>query len=270
MLRSVPFTGADLFGDAARRVSFAGGHFLAFANCRRRTLHRPPVFPGLSMTSITRLAPRILAGSAVAGLGFDFGGDIYRATKKHWALVLIIVALASCLYGLFVSSVWMARNYRTRFGSIGKRLAALSVFVVCYCALLYVSVLLVEIVSGTTGSTDAAIVEPTALWETHADSLTDGSPLSIGFGLHNAVAVGGFIVGLMQRRKRYSMWQAEDANATFLADHGLQALDDENMRDTEGRRSSSRKAPWTPRGARCCASKSPRTQAPPRRAGSRS
>ena len=36
------------------------------------------------------------------------------------------------------------------------------------------------------------------------------------------------------------------------------------------RRPSSRRPPWTPRGARCCASRSPRTQAPPRRAGSRS
>ena len=32
------------------------------------------------------------------------------------------------------------------------------------------------------------------------------------------------------------MWQAEDANATFLADHGLQPLDYENMRDSEGNR----------------------------------
>ena len=116
------------------------------------------------MASLTRLAPQLLAGSAVAGVGFAFGRDIYRATKKHWVLVLLLVALTSCLYGLFVSSVWMARNYRTRLGFIGKRLAAFSLFVVCYSVLFYVSVFLVEIAFGTTGTAGTTIVNPTALW----------------------------------------------------------------------------------------------------------
>ena len=188
------------------------------------------------MASLIRLAPQLLAGSAVAGVGFAFGRDIYRATKKHWVPVLILVALTSCLYGLFVSSVWMARNYRTRLGSIGKRLAAFSLFVVCYSVLFYVSVFLVEIASGTTGTAGTAIVNPTALWETHAGSLTDGSPLSIGFAVQNAVAVGGFILGFIQRRKRRLLWQVEEANAAFLADHGLQQLDKNNIRDSEGNR----------------------------------
>ena len=57
------------------------------------------------MASLIRLAPQLLAGSAVAGVGFAFGRDIYRATKKHWVPVLVLVALTSCLYGLFVSCV---------------------------------------------------------------------------------------------------------------------------------------------------------------------
>ena len=186
------------------------------------------------MASLTKLAPQLLAGSAVAGVGFAFGHDIYRATKKHWVPVLILVALTSCLYGLFVSSVWMARNYRTRLGSIGKRLAAFSLFVVCYFVLLYVSVFLIEIASGTTETAGTTIVNPTTLWETHAGSLADGSPMSIGFAVQNAVAVGGLILGVIQRRKRRLLWQAEEANATFLVDHGLQQLDEKNMRDSEG------------------------------------
>ena len=188
------------------------------------------------MASLIRLAPQLLAGSAVAGVGFAFGRDIYRATKKHWVLVLLLVALTSCLYGLFVSSVWMARNYRTRLGSIGKRLAAFSLFVVCYFVLLYVSVFLIEIASGTTETAGTTIVDPTTLWETHAGSLTDGSPLSIGFAVQNAVTVGGVILGVIQRRRRRLLWQVEEANATFLADHGLQQLDEKNMRDSEGNR----------------------------------
>ena len=184
------------------------------------------------MASLIRLAPQLLAGSAVAGVGFAFGRDIYRATKKHWVPVLILVALTSCLYGLFVSSVWMAHNYRTRLGSTGKRLAAFLLFVVCYFALLYVNVFLIEIASGTTETVGTTIV----LWETHAGSLTDGSPLSIGFSVQNAVAVVGFILGVIQRRRRRLLWQAEEANATFLADHGLQQLDEKNMRDSEGNR----------------------------------
>lgn len=188
------------------------------------------------MTSIVRLAPQLLAGSALVGFGFAFGRDIYRETKKHWVFALLFVALASFLYGLFWSSVWLARNYRTRLASIGSRLAASCAFVVCYCVLLYVSFLLIEVASGTTGATNTPVAQPTELWNKHAGSLTDGSPLSVGFIVQNLLVLAGLILGLTQRRKRRLLWTVEKSNESFIADHGLQPLDDENMRDSEGNR----------------------------------
>ena len=188
------------------------------------------------MASITKLAPQILAGSAVVGFGFAFGRDIYRETKRHWVFVLIFVVLASCLYGLFISSVWMARNYRTSFESFAKRLGAFSIFAVCYFLLFSVTFLLVEMAPGTNDEKEKTIVQSTSLWEVHADSLVDGSPLSAGFLVQTLVGIGGLILGFTQRHKRRLVWQAEDSNATFVAEHGLQLLDDENLRDSEGDR----------------------------------
>ena len=188
------------------------------------------------MASLVRLAPQLLAGSAVAGVGFAFGPDIYRATKKHWVPVLILVALTSCLYGLFVSSVWMARNYRTRLECIGKRLGAFSVFVVCHFVLFSVTFLLVKITFSTSGEKGEAISKTTAPWEIYAGSLVDSSPWSVGFLIQIMIVIGGLILGFTQRRKRRLLWQAEDSNATFVVKHGLELLDDQNMRDSEGNR----------------------------------
>ena len=170
----------------------------------------------IPMASITKLAPQILAGSAVVGFGFAFGRDIYRETKRHWVFVLIFVVLASCLYGLFISSVWMARNYRTWFESFAKRLGAFSIFMVCYFLLFSATFLLVEIASGTNGEKEKTIVQSTSLWEVHADSLVDGSPLSAGFLVQTLIGIGGLILGFTQRHKRRLVWQAEDSNATFV------------------------------------------------------
>ena len=64
----------------------------------------------------------------------------------------------------------------------------------------------------------------------------DGSSLSIGFLVQTLIVIGGLILGFTQRRKRRLVWQAEDSNATFVAEHGLELLDDENMRDSEDNR----------------------------------
>ena len=188
------------------------------------------------MASLIRLAPQLLGGSAVVGFGFAFGRDIYRQTKKHWVLVLLIILLASCLYGLFVSSVWMARNHRTLLGRIGKRLGALILLIVCYLILFFGIVLLTETVAGTGGEKDVPMAQPTVLWEKHRDSLVDGSAVSIGILAQNLIVVGGFVLGFSERRKRRVVWEAEDSNATFFAKHGLELLDDKNMRDSDGNR----------------------------------
>ena len=100
----------------------------------------------------------------------------------------------------------------------------------------FTTFLLVEIVSGTSGKKEETITQPTAPWEVDADTLVDGSSLSIGFRVQTLIVIGGLILGFTQRRKRRLVWQAEDSNATFVAEHGLELLDDENMRDSEDNR----------------------------------
>ena len=53
--------------------------------------------------------------------------------------------------------------------------------------------------------------------------------------LHLTVAAG-LIVGLVQRRKRHTAWETEASNADFFCDHSLEALDDDQFRDSDGNR----------------------------------
>ena len=88
--------------------------------------------------SIDSMAPRIVAGSALAGFGLSLGRDTYKQTKKDADVLilflLIILVLGFFIYGLFLSSVWIFRNYQTLVGTIFKKFFALVVFVFFYIA----------------------------------------------------------------------------------------------------------------------------------------
>ena len=107
---------------------------------------------------------------------------------------------------------------------------------VCELSLFFGIVLLTKTVAGTGGEKDVPMAQPTVLWEKHRDSLVDGSAVSIGILAQNLIVVGGFVLGFSERRKRRLVWEAEDSNATFFAKHGLELLDDKNMRDSDGNR----------------------------------
>ena len=189
--------------------------------------------------SIDALAPRIVAGSALAGFGLSLGRDTYKQTKKDIdgliVALFIFLALAFFIYGLFLSSVWLFRNYQTQVGTIFKKFFALVVFVFIYIA--------------TVGT--LLNIEPTAkVLLTHAietglfapvfghlvSSLGTSSFLGITFLLQNLLVFAGCLTGYVQRKKRRLAWEAEAHNVSFFDENGLEQLDDNNLRDIEGNR----------------------------------
>ncbi len=179
--------------------------------------------------SLLHLAPKIVAGSALAGFGLAFGKDVYRKTKKNLILVIALSVLAFTLYGLFISSVWIARNYRTWIGSIIKKLGALVALVGCNAATAFIVLFLAVSVAGAgapEGGQDASEVVSAVVL-----------PLAqVGLAVQAVIVISGLIVGFVQRKRRQVAWEAERNNELFFAEHGFEVLDEDNFRDDQGNR----------------------------------
>ena len=186
--------------------------------------------------SIINAAPRIIAGSALAGFGLSFGRDIYKTTKRNIWLILAIILLLSCLFGLFISAMWFSRNYYSPMENLIKKVGALILLAICYGVILPV----ISVVGAFAKETDTEIGEIieneqwTGFWYIHESLLNPESLSGILFILQNLLIVAGIIYGLSQRRARYSAWEAEIHNDECLDEWGLRILDDENMRDSQG------------------------------------
>ena len=179
--------------------------------------------------SLLHLAPKIVAGSALAGFGLAFGRDVYRKTKKNMVLVVVLAVLAFTLYGLFISSVWISRNYRTWAGSIVKRLGALVAFVGCNTATTLVVLFAALSIAGASG--------PESVQEEREIMEAIGLPLAqVGLVVQAMIVILGLIVGLAQRKRRRVAWKAERNNELFFAENGFEALDEDNFRDDRGNR----------------------------------
>jgi len=179
--------------------------------------------------SLLHLAPKIVAGSALAGFGLAFGRDVYRKTKKNLILVIILAVLAFTLYGLFISAVWVARNYRTWSGSIVKRFGALVAFVSCNAATAFI-VLFLAVSVANVGVPDGDQVSKEVV------SAFDLPISKVGLAVQVVIVISGLIVGFFQRRRRRIAWEAERNNELFFAEHGFESLDEDNFRDDQGNR----------------------------------
>ncbi|MDE0097167.1 MAG: hypothetical protein OXN16_00720 [Gammaproteobacteria bacterium] len=189
--------------------------------------------------SIVQLAPRIVAGSALAGFGFAFGRDMYRETKRNWKLIALIVVATLAYVLLFMSSLWVARNYRSRLAGLLKKAGALVALIASYAATVYVNVLVEAFLAlnGIAGNPET--FRPISGWSP-AGILMDlderGTVFMAGFILQNLVMAAGLMMGAFQRRRRRTAWDTEASNEAFFLDNGLVSLDEENFRDDRGNR----------------------------------
>ena len=100
---------------------------------------------------LIKSSARLFGGSAVAGMGFSFGRDIYRgATKKdtkNAILGFLLIALA--VIGTYTGGVWLARNYQTIWGSIFKRIGSLFILAPSFAFLLFLGVMFTGVSSNS-------------------------------------------------------------------------------------------------------------------------
>lgn len=188
---------------------------------------------------LSRLAPAIVAGSALSGFGLSLGRDVYKASKKNFLYVIIFAAIVFSFVGNYVAGVWLARNYRTLWNSFLRKLSAVVIYIVsapvAYFTGLFIGAISLDFAGyRSDGRSDiASVLEGTAPWSVLLET-QNLIELSILLLMSNLLFVCGLAVGFLQRRARRRAWKAEQANIAFLAENSLTALDDENIVDAEG------------------------------------
>jgi len=146
-----------------------------------------------------RYAPAIIAGSALSGFGFAIGRDVYRRTRRNWPIVVIL----ACLVGVLFSAIWIFRNYRTLPESIFRRTGAL--LLLAASGAIHLTLTLAAVY----------LVEPSLI------------PVAVpaAVAAQMVLFAVGAVIGYGHRRKRRMAWDAEDHNAAFMEENGLEVVD---------------------------------------------
>ena len=154
---------------------------------------------------------KIFGGSAVAGMGFAFGRDIYKQLKKWYILLVILVAI----FSLYTTGIWIARNYNHILKSIFVRIGALIVGIPS-SAILYLCSMILFVPKGD---------------DVSASDITNND-LIYPLILPAIVLLAGLVVGSIQRKKRRQIWDAELFNSNFMESEGLIEHEDGTIEDT--------------------------------------
>lgn len=162
------------------------------------------------MTTLIKTSARIFGGSAVAGMGFAFGRDIYRKAKQHRGLLVVIFLIGLAFFGNYTGGVWIGRNYRTGTEAALKRVAAV-LFIAPSFAILTFTV---------------------SLFQQFGEQVQDEPfPTLMGIIVPAAIISIGYFAGNQQRRKRQEVWDAEDHNMLFMEEHDLVEHEDSTIED---------------------------------------
>jgi hypothetical protein len=195
-------------------------------------------------SELIKSSAKILGGSAIAGIGFSFGRDIYKKAKNPDLRVPIIITiiLLSSVVGTYSGGVWLARNYPSAWGSIFKRIGAALVIIPSFMLLLFIGSLFTNTTS-TAQSTDTQTPhessDPRILSqqdETHHSQANNPAQTSISFPigayyLPSGLLLIGIAAGTSQRKKRTTTWEIEEANEAFMKNNGLIEHEDETIED---------------------------------------
>lgn len=197
------------------------------------------------MNKIVKDSCKLFGGSAVAGMGFSFGRDVYKKIKKNfyfWAFLIISI------FGIYTAGVWISRNYKSIWGSIGYRILALGIGVPSFAilsgiSLVFLMVLIAPESSGNTSESttdteqEVALVTPNTAGSLSNVSSEDELYALIAanvviFGLPTSILGIGLLVGFFQRGKRARVWKAEEANEIFMLEHSLKEHEDGTIEDS--------------------------------------
>jgi hypothetical protein len=229
----------------------------------------------MRLVDLSRIAPSIVAGSAVAAFGFAFGRDIYKVTKKSIGFIFIIAVVVLSFLGTYSAGILMARNQKTLSRRVLSIFGAITIFLVSsfllYVVLAVLHPLTIEVARKTAqffGGSQAAGYSVSVLrifeyqtctvtelvrslignevlfimacepnWTSQLD-LETRTVLSANIILAHSIFAGGIISGMLQRSRRALAWEAEELNRTFMEDHGL--INNPDGTYTDGNRNSYR------------------------------
>lgn len=154
----------------------------------------------------------LLVHSAVAGVGFSMGRDVYKKTRDNFLyIVLAVIALAGTAYG-----VWNMTRGHGR-GLLGTIFITILMNVVLIAVSFSLFMFAVVMIGG--GHKQVA------------QSLVMG-----GIGAQGVLGLGGLVFGLAQRPKRLEAMKVDAHNEDFLINNGFRDVGgrDDTMLDPDG------------------------------------
>lgn len=191
--------------------------------------------------SILHAATRIALGATIAGAGLSLGRDLYKGGKKDIGSIILIAVVLSILYGIYKSGVWIAQNYPdlSRRGTFIARTFALILGVFCYGSLLGISAFIYSNVNNLERPPLFPISEFTShpLFEPFMAEFLPrlfaiDTTIGIIFILQTGLLAVGLLIGLSRRNTRQLAYDAEIHNRKFFRQHGLEAIQDDRLRDS--------------------------------------
>lgn len=216
--------------------------------------------------SLAKAIPKVIAGSAMAGIGLSLGRDIYKSSKNNNGLIFAVIFLVLSVWLYIQSWTWLFRNYKTTAGSIFARVFSLPTLLL---GAIFTAFSL-AIVGGLLGSIfiseesqQPLMIYTIAYWlseniilplinsiywlfgrEGAEQLITPQADQSTRDQLAASFAVFGIVLfpyigikrGLKQRKAREQAWEAELHNMLFMNEIGLQEVGDKQFVDEEGNR----------------------------------
>ena len=110
----------------------------------------------MANTALTKTVANIFGGSAIAGMGFSLGRDVYSNTKRNREFrgkILAIAILGFAIAGAYFGGVLIARNYKDFWSGFLNRLLGVVTLVPSFVVLSLVSAFVFEIFAHEKNST---------------------------------------------------------------------------------------------------------------------
>ena len=173
--------------------------------------------------SLLQKSTSIFGGSAVAGMGFAFGRDVYKDVKKDLLTYILFLVIFLSFVGTYMGGIWMARNYKSIWGSIFARIGAIIVIIptatITWGAILGIGLGIRDYFRSNEQVKIAKILGVDAIFVYAAIVVC-------------VIFIIGLLVGISQRIRRGLTWDAEIHNELFMKNNSLIEHEDSTLEDT--------------------------------------